>query len=214
MKNRVRKLLLALLGMKYLLFVPLLVVWVIVPAVAIMYAQVYEEGEGARQTAQLLVTYVPVFAVWWNTFVLKDYLDGESRELYYVYDLRYCSRLPETVCLIALYGICCLPMTFALDMNSDVIRGAFWYAVAAAVVYGAAGYALAFLFRSAYFSVLAAVVYYLLCAVSSAEGSAWNLCSLPDLAGYEGPLPWLAGTALFLLAVGYGVERRACRLRL
>ena len=212
MKNRLRTFMLSMLGMKYLLFVPLLVLWVVIPALVKMYSDMPGGQQITERIIQMVTGYIPLFAVWWNIFILKEYLDGPARELYYVYDLHRHSRLPETCLLTILYLLCMGPTV--LMFGNAVPEDAVLFTAALTVLFSAVAYLLAFVFRSAYFSLAAVLLYYVVCSTVPGGDGVWSVYRLPLETGYSAAAAWIGLLSVAMFAIGFCAERRLYRIRL
>ncbi len=100
-----RRLYLELKNLRFYYFVPLVILFILVPLTVI--ASLKQAGEPFPSFVTICQLYIPCFAPWWPLFVLKDYLNSPGKELLFVYKYkqsRY-SLWGEMVILWSLYGV-------------------------------------------------------------------------------------------------------------
>ena len=82
MKRRAKMMVLILRGCGIVVFIPTVVVLMVAPLMALRLIALYDSPEFAYNSMYSTVQYlIPVFSVWWPFLFLREYVEGEGREV-------------------------------------------------------------------------------------------------------------------------------------
>ena len=112
-------------GMGKLFYVPFLVNWALLPALAYLNCSRWGDSEMARlETLKYLQYFVPFFLSWWVLLAFSEFIEGKGNELYYL------TRRSKAaaVCLWLLFYLAVVSLPFFLyqqwlpGMPAEAIR--------------------------------------------------------------------------------------------
>lgn len=136
---------LQLKGVGKLYFVPVFVLYIFLPLLILG-----DYGASGDEIDSIFVTqcifFIPILSVWWIFLVMKEYVEGEGKEVLY---LNGHSKLIEVVMLYVYYVIHLMPFfAVALFIIPDVAIGLFFQMMLASFLYCGLGYLLLYLVKN------------------------------------------------------------------
>jgi len=114
-----RRLYLELKNLRFYYFVPLVVLFILVPLTVLAALKQY--GDSFPSFSVICQLYIPCFSPWWSLFILKDYLNSPGKEVLFVYKQRRDSLLGKTIILWVLYVLHILAVFFAATFLFDFV---------------------------------------------------------------------------------------------
>lgn len=143
-------------NMKWKFFVPLVVLYIIIPLMVYSFTFSPLAPRDPNTTlVDICYLLVPVFSVWWLYLSLKEYLEGEGNELLVMYN----GIGQMSAVFFCITVITYLPVFLFFDNTADEITNLFLQmTVASFLMYGIV-LATAVVFRSVAISILAALCY-------------------------------------------------------
>lgn len=104
-------------GMGKLKYLPLFVIYIIIPFSVWLYSRIDHEYYFDYLEEQL-VFFVPLLSVWWALLLLQQYVEGEGRELLWI---EKGNRLVDIIIYLFLYMLTLIPMI--LYIMNNMTRG-------------------------------------------------------------------------------------------
>lgn len=81
----IRRTILHLKGMGLLFWIPVAMVYGLIPLIAVLTCRKYGiSGEFVTNVIQFSLLLIPLFSCWWAIFLLREYLEGDGNEILYV----------------------------------------------------------------------------------------------------------------------------------
>jgi len=201
-----RRLYLELKNLRFYYFVPLVVLFVLVPLTVI--ASVKQYGPSFPSFTVICQLHIPCFSPWWPLFVLKDYLNSPGKELLFVYKQRRDSLLGKTVVLWVLYVLHILVVFFAATFLYDFVWFLFVAVVIQSMFLTALAYFLAILLQNTFVPLITTFTYSLMFMLAGGY-SPLNIFTqgLSDASSLDKSVFVFIAAVIFFY-VGYQVEKR------
>jgi hypothetical protein len=201
-----RRLYLELKNLRFYYFVPLVVLFVLVPLTVI--ASVKQYGPSFPSFTVICQLYIPCFSPWWPLFVLKDYLNSPGKELLFVYKQRRDSLLGKTVVLWVLYVLHILVVFFAATFLYDFVWFLFVAVVIQSMFLTALAYFLAILLQNTFVPLITTFTYSLIFMLAGGY-SPLNIFTqgLNDASSLDKSVFVFIAAVIFFY-VGYQMEKR------
>jgi len=202
----VRRLYLELKNLRFYYYIPIIVLFVLVPLTVI--ATLKKAGDPFPSFTVICQLYIPCFAPWWTLFILKDYLNSPGKELLFVYKQSRDSLLRKTIILWVLYVLHILVVFLAAAFLYDFVWFLFIAVIIQSVFLTALAYFLAILLLNTFVPLITNFTYSL---VFMLAGGYSPLNIFVEGLGNAGSLDksvFVFITALILLYAGYHMEKR------
>lgn len=201
-----RRLYLELKNLRFYYFVPLVVLFILLPLTVL--ASLKQYGPSFPSFSVICQLYIPCFAPWWSLFVLKDYLNSAGKELLFVYKQTRDSLLGKTIILWVLYVLHILVVFFAASFIYDFV----WFLFIALIIQGmfltALAYFLAILLQNTFVPLITTFTYSLIFMLAGGY-SPLNIFTqgLNDASSLN-KMPGVLLVAVVFFYVGYQTEKR------
>lgn len=169
MMKRIRLAALSFRGSLWLLALPLVVMFLVVPGMCMMMVAKVGAYQALLGVVNRLQTFIPVFVVCWQMGFLREQLEQEGNEVLFVYQHSGRSRLAEVLTLAGVYALGILGVLGVLDL----VCGLWLFPVMAlrlavqSLFFSALFYALACVTRNIGMALLVVLVYYFVAAFYS-----------------------------------------------
>lgn len=206
----IARLRLELKSQRLLYAVPVVVIWILVPLV--VYSN-YLASDGDLFITRLFAInsaqqFIPLFAVWWPVFVMKEYLNAPGNELLYVYRFGWDTLLSRMLALWIWYGLhwSVICGVMALFMQRLLVLYLLVWAQCFFLI--AVAYGVAMVSRNTFLPLIVTVLYCLGCILFQLPVSIFSL-EAPLEAGVElWPAAVMLASGGVFLAAGYSLEKR------
>lgn len=160
-------------------FVPVIMVWILTPLVC--YSYYLSTGCDPQTTRYFAVRtvqqFVPLFAVWWPVFVLKEYLNAPGNELLFVYRFGWDTLLMRMAALWIWYGLHWTVLYLFLAWLIPGIGLLYLLVLAQSFFLIALAYGVAMLTRNTFLPLVLTVLYSLACILFEMPASIFVLNS-------------------------------------
>ena len=215
----IERLKLELKNQRWLYFVPVAVVMVLIPWLCL------SEYFGDSRYRELLTrlslirnaqTYVPLFAIWWSIFVLKEYLNTPGNELLFAYRLGRDTLLMRMIALWGWYSlhwtVVCVGFGFILEELWQI-----WLMVLCqSFMMAALAYCLAMLSKNTFLPLLISMLYALACLLFKLPCSVFSPDAMLDdsMTMFSEILPALIAlpVGVLLSGIGWILEKRLWKM--
>lgn len=201
-----RRLYLELKNLRFYYFVPLVVLFILVPLTVLAALKQY--GDSFPSFSVICQLYIPCFSPWWSLFILKDYLNSPGKEVLFVYKQRRDSLLGKTIILWVLYVLHILAVFFAATFLFDFVWFLFIAIIIQCMFLTALAYFLAILLQNTFVPLITDFTYSLIFMLAGGY-SPLNIFAqgLHDI-GSLNKMPVVLFAAVIFFFVGYQVEKR------
>lgn len=200
-----RRLYLEIKNLRFYYYIPLVVLFVLVPLTVI--ATLKKAGDPFPSFVTICQLYIPCFASWWPLFILKDYLNSPSKELLFVYKQGRDSLLGKIIILWVLYVLHILVVFIAATFIYDFVWFLFIAVIVQSLFLNALAYLLAILLQNTFIPLITIFTYSLIFMLTGGYSPvnifAEGLCDVGSL--YKSFFVFIA--ALILLYVGFEREK-------
>lgn len=157
---------LSLLYLKYLLFVPFIFFYIILPLMVRYQLDISNNvlESALPRICSSLEDFLPLLSVWWIVFVLRESVEGDSSEVFYTYESINRTKFTDVAFLVVFYLLCMIPLyillylsfpgfevSIALDFAKNIILCAFFSGLIYMIIY---------ILRSTLFSLMFAFLFY------------------------------------------------------
>lgn len=193
-----------------LYWVPVVIILLVVPLVDYsLYLGVNRDMELTRiHILRAAQQFVPVCAVWWPSFVMREYINAPGNELLFVYRFGKDTILNRMLVLWGWHGLhWCLPAAFYFALFPQM-AALFVLVLSQSFFLIALCYALSMLLRNTLIPLMGLVVYTLLCVIFNFPFSIFSMASPLTEPAEALPAALMLLVGGVLLAVGYSLERR------
>ena len=116
MMKRIQLAALSFQGALWLLMLPLVVVFALVPVICMVMIAEVGAANAIHGIVSRLQTFIPVFVVCWQMGFLREQLEQEGNEVLFVYQHSGRSRLGEVLTLAGLYSLCILGVIAVMEI--------------------------------------------------------------------------------------------------
>lgn len=113
MKKRIHLLRLSLKNMERYYYIPLVVLFVFLPICSWLYIRAYGLQESYISVMNIGQMFIPITSTWWVFCGLKEYIEGDGNELFYVYKLNGKTKVVD-ILLILLWYCCHIGILFGV----------------------------------------------------------------------------------------------------
>ena len=199
---------------RWLYFVPVAVVMVLIPWMCL--SEYFSPANGELLARLSLIrnaqTYIPLFAIWWPIFVFKEYLNSPGNELMFAYRFGWDNLLMRMLALWGWYSlhwtVVCIGFGFILETLWQI-----WLMVLLqSFMMAALAYALAMLSKNTFLPLILSMLYALACLLFNLPFSVFNTSAKLDEVEqiFSEMLPALAAlpVGVLLAGIGWVLEKR------
>ena len=152
---------LQLRGVGTLFFVPLIMLYLVVPFIIFIYAKTSTKSLDVIFVNQCNF-FIPILSTWWVFLVMKEYVEGDGNEVLYIENH---SKLTEVVGLFVCYDILLVVFfTVASVFIGDVAFSLFLQMSVVSFFYCGLAYVFLYLFKSIAIAFLPMICYSLYCS--------------------------------------------------
>lgn len=214
MKSDIRIIKIILKSYAKLYFIPYIIVLLIVPFLDARYYVLAEGMEGSIHLVNsVFQRFIPFAAVWWIFLIMKEYIEGDGRELLYVYSVKT-RRIKREIMMVFLWYLCHAAVVMAVH--------AFWFPymhlmflqiAAQSLVFAGLFVLLAVLSRNTGISLLLCAIYYF--AISTFDDTTIfrfidinHLGECITAADLREKYVWVALAGIIFFAAGFEVIKR------
>lgn len=199
---KIRLLFLSFKNLKFYYFIPLLILYLLIPIDNILNVKTY--GLDAAESLIMITAQrlIPIISVWWIFCVLKEYIEGDGIELLYVYDnmKKIKTKMIDVLLIFVWYAlhVCILFMIYSFFFP-NILCGYVIVMIESFVLTGAF-YFLIYTFKSTSISLMFILVYYFMSAFFSKN----TVFELINIFSVDQPLTLylLVNKYIFVFAIG------------
>ena len=142
-------------------FVPLVIFNLILPVLIFIGYRKYGTSElFEMELLDLTQYFLPLFSVWWTVFVLREYLEADGNELFYIGGKRIIVKELGLIFLVAMLNIALLVAVCVALLPSFIIESV--RIISVCLFYFGLTYCMAFLLKSVTMTLLTLILYTLL----------------------------------------------------
>lgn len=213
-----RKFYLEVKNLKIYYFMPVTIVFGLVPLIVIAEI-VVNGGIDVRSLAKMYEAcqiYIPWFAVCWPVFIMKEYLNSPGKELLFVYRFGYDNLVNRMLILWGWYSVHIMIMSILMAFLFHEVILFFLFICAQSLLMIAAAYLMAMLSRNTFIPMIVTFGY---CLVF------WMIIRVPQFSMFVyDPKPfnsafihkalWLILIAALLFGFGYLLEKRLFKMKI
>lgn len=201
-----RRLYLEVKSLRFYYFVPLVVLFILVPLTVI--ASLKQYGPSFSNFTVICQLYIPCFAPWWSLFVLKDYLNSPGKELLFVYKQSRDSLLGKTVILWVLYVLHILVVFLVASFIYNFVWFLFIAVIIQSIFLTALAYFLAILLQNTFVPLITNFTYSLIFMLAGGYSPLSIFVEGLRDASSLGKSIFVFIAALILLYFGFQLEKR------
>ena len=194
---------------RWLYFVPVAVVMVLIPWLCLSeyFSPTHGELLGRLSLIRNAQNYIPLFAVWWPIFVLKEYLNAPGNELLFAYRFGWDNLLMRMITLWGWYSlhwtVVCVGFGFILESLWQI-----WLMVLLqSFMMAALAYCLAMRSKNTFLPLLISMLYALACLLFKLPLSVFSPDAMLDdsMTMFSEMLPALIALPVGVLLSGIGL---------
>jgi len=201
-----RRLYLELKNLRFYYYIPLVVLFILVPLTAV--ATLKKASDPFPSFVTICQLYIPCFAPWWPLFVLKDYLNSPGKELLFVYKQSRDSLLGKVVILWILYVLHILVVFLAASFLYKFVWFLFIAVIIQSILLTALAYFLAILLQNTFVPLITNFTYSLIFMLAGGYSPlSIFVDGLRDASSLDKSV-FVFIAALVLLYAGFQLEKR------